>query len=382
MDEKEIDLLRDRAFVEIDLENLDNNIEEIEKILQPKTKIMAVVKANAYGHDISIISKHLQDKGILDFAVATVEEGIKLRKNGIKGNILILGYTDFKNLHYVIEYDLIQTIVDYNYSKIIENMTFNGKIKAHIKINTGMNRIGEKPENIDKIIAIFENKNLDVIGVFGHLSACDSNSEDDVEYTRKKIALFQNCVAVLKSKGYDFKAHLQSSYGLLNYNELNLDYARIGIIMYGIDNSKDSYSKIKLNLKPVLTLKARITSIREIAKNDSVGYGRVYIAKEKRIIASVSIGYADGLPRNLQGKGAFVKINDDYAPIIGRICMDQIMIDITDIKNVKVGDFVVLIGEEEKISAVAMAFKIDTITNELLSRLGDRLPRIIKQNNN
>lgn len=376
----DIDLIKDRAFIELDLDNLDNNIEEIKKYLKPKSKIMAVIKANAYGHGMTIIAKHLEEIGISNFAVATVEEAIELREENIKGNILILGYTDFKNLHYVKEYDLIQTIVDYNYAKTIEEMAPSFKIKAHIKINTGMNRIGENISNIDKIAGIFENKYLEIKGVFGHLSASDSNNLEDVSYTNDQISKFMDCVNKLKEMGYNFEVHLQSSYGFLNYNELDLDYVRIGIIMYGVNNSKYSYNKIKLNLKPVLSLKARITSIREIEKNTDVGYGRTYTSDSKRLVASVSIGYADGFPRALGNKDATVKIGGGYAKIIGRICMDQLMIDITDIKDVKVGDYVTLIGEEEEISSVSVADRIDTITNELLSRLGARLARIIKTN--
>lgn len=373
-------LARDRAFIEINLKNLQHNINEIKSIINYNTKIMAVVKANAYGHGICEVSKYLESIGITDFAVATLEEGITLRNSGITGNILILGYTDFSNLEYVIKYNLIQTIVDYNYSNTISKMVLSNKIKAHVKINTGMNRLGEKSTNIDNIIKIFENKNLNILGCFSHLSVADSNSFDDIEYTNTQIDNFMKCINTLKDKNYNVgKIHLQSSYGILNYNNLNLDYVRCGIIMYGVDSTKNSYSKIKLDLKRVLSLKARITCIKEIEENESVSYGRTYIAKEKRKIATVAIGYADGYPRLLQNSGIMVKVNNNYAPVIGRICMDQLMIDITNIKNVNVGDIITLIGSDEPISAENLAEKTSTITNELLSRLGPRLTRITKQ---
>ncbi len=377
---KNISLLKDRAWIEIDLRNLEDNIQEIKKILSKKTKIMAVVKANAYGHGDLLIAKELERIGIEDFAVATVEEGIKLRKNNIKGNILILGFTNFEDLKYVIEYDLIQTIIDYNYSEKIKVLELKSKLKCHIKIDTGMNRIGEKYEELEKISKIYENKKLNILGTFSHLCVSDSSVAEDIEFTKEQIKRFDECIKKLKDNGYDTgKIHLQSSYGTVNYNNLCYDYVRMGILMYGVDSSIESYNLKRLNLKPVLSLKARITSVKKIYKNDSVSYGRTYIAKNKQKIASVSIGYADGLPRNVSNKGLLVKVKDNYAPVIGRICMDQLSIDVSNIKEVEVGDIVTLIGIEKEISVEEVASKSGTISNELLSRLGYRLNRIIKE---
>lgn len=375
---KEINLLKDRAWIEIDLDNLVNNISEIKKIISPKTKIMAVVKANAYGHGALLISRKLSEIGITDFAVATLEEGIYLRKNNIQGNILILGFTNFNDLEYVIKYDLIQTIIDYDYSERIKELNLDGKLKCHIKINTGMNRLGEKCNHLDKLYKIYENEKLNILGTFSHLCVADSNTKEDIDFTNRQIELFNETIKRIKAKGYDTgKVHLQSSYGVINYTGLDYDYVRVGILMYGINSSYESYQLIHLNLKPVLSLKARITSVKEINKNDSVSYGRTYIATENRKIASVSIGYADGIPRNLSNQNMQFKINESYGTVIGRICMDQLLIDISDISNVKVGDIITIIGEDKNITAEQVADKADTITNELLCRLGDRLARII-----
>ena len=366
------------AWIEINLENLEYNIKEIQKIISKKTKIMAVVKANAYGHGLVLISKKLNEIGIFNFAVSSLKEGIELRENGILGNILILGFTDYKNLEDVIKYDLIQTIIDYDYAKRIEKLDLSQKLKVHLKINTGMNRIGENYQNIEKIKEIFAIKNIEILGLFTHLSVSDSSNLEDINFTKRQINNFFQVVNGLKSIGYsNFSSHIQSSYGILNYPELNLDYVRIGIIMYGVHSEKNIKTKVNTNLKPVLTLKAKISSIHELDVNESISYGRTYITTSKIKVATVSIGYADGYPRSLSSKG-IVLVNGKRRPILGRICMDQLIIDVTNM-SIQVGDIVTLIGEDQDIKAEDVSYLANTISNELLSRLGNRLDRIIKK---
>lgn len=366
------------AWIEINLENLEHNIKEIQKIISKKTKIMAVVKANAYGHGLVLISKKLNEIGIFNFAVSSLKEGIELRENGILGNILILGFTDYKNLEDVIKYDLIQTIIDYDYAKRIEKLDLSQKLKVHLKINTGMNRIGENYQNIEKIKEIFAIKNIEILGLFTHLSVSDSSNLEDINFTKRQINNFFQVVNGIKSIGYsNFSSHIQSSYGILNYPELNLDYVRIGIIMYGVHSEKNIKTKVNINLKPVLTLKAKISSIHELDVNESISYGRTYITTSKIKVATVSIGYADGYPRSLSSKG-IVLVNGKRRPILGRICMDQLIIDVTNM-SIQVGDIVTLIGEDQDIKAEDVSYLANTISNELLSRLGNRLDRIIKK---
>lgn len=373
----ETELLKNRAWIEVNLHNLEHNINEIKKIIPSKTEIMAVVKANAYGHGIIEISRKLENIGISCFAVATLDEALLLRKNKIMGDILILGYTGFDNLHYVIDNDLIQTVVDEDYAKKLLELKFKKKIKVHIKVNTGMNRIGINQENISIIKKLYFSKNIDVLGVFSHLCVADSNSKENILFTENQIFKFKSLIEDLKCIGItSLKYHLQSSYGIVNYSNLEFDYVRPGIIMYGVDSEENSYNKIKLDLKPVLSLKARITSVREIDKNDSVSYGRSYISSKKEKIATVSIGYADGYPRNLSNKGVRVLVNGMYHEIIGRICMDQLIIKVNN-DSVKIGDIVTLIGKEQEISCVRISKCSNTISNELLSRLGTRLNRVI-----
>ena len=372
-------LIKNRAWIEVDLNNIENNINEIRKIIHKNTKIMAVVKANAYGHGEVEVSKKLNEIGILDFAVATLDEGIILRKAGIKGSILILGYTDIQNIKMVQKYDLIQTIVDFEYAKEVEKLNLDKKLNVHIKINTGMNRLGESYKNIDNLIKIYNMKNLNILGTFTHLCVSDSLFEDNIKFTKKQIDNFFKAIDTLKLNNINVKKiHIQASYGIINYNDLECDYVRPGIIMYGVYSTlQDKKScKIKLNLKPALKLKSKIVSIRNIQKGESVGYGRAFIAKKDMKIATVSIGYADGYSRCLSSKDVYVLVNDKFAKIIGRICMDQMIVDVSNITNIEVGDIVTLLDDIEEISAENISNLSGSISNELLSRLGSRLPII------
>lgn len=366
----ENDLLKNRAWIEIDLSNLKHNVEEIKKILPKSTKMMAVVKGNAYGHEMIPISKYLSKLGIKDFAVATLEEGIQLRDSGLKGNILILGYTSIENIQYVIKYHLIQTIVDEKYAFELSKLPFS--IPVQIKINTGMNRIGIRDNEVDSIRKIYSYPNLEVLGLFSHLSSSEQYCKEDREYTYLQIYRFETLLENLKKYSIFPAVHLQSSYGVLNYPEFVYDYVRIGMILYGCHSEINMNLKVSLDLKPVLSLYARVTTVKEIEEGEFVGYDRTYQALTNRKIATLSIGYADGYPRELSKNHAVVYLNGSYAPIIGRICMDQMMIDVTNI-DVKEGDIATLIGSMDEIRAEKVAFKAGTITNELLSRLGSRL---------
>ncbi len=364
-----------RAWIEINLDNLKHNIDEIKKVIHGSTKIMAVVKANAYGHGMIPIAKKLKELGIEDFAVATLSEAITLRENDITGNILILGYTSLKDIEYVIKYDLIQTVVDYEYAKQIEALNLSKPLNAHIKINTGMNRIGEKFDHVNNLKEMYQMDCLNVLGTFSHLCVADSLSETDIDFTKKQVDNFNKCIASLKDLGINpGKLHIQASYGILNYSDIELDFVRPGIIMYGVFGSVGDKVNVKIDLRPVLSLKARVTEVKEIEPNESVSYGRTFIADKKCKIATISIGY--GYPRCLSGKDVPVLINNNLVPIIGRICMDQLVVNVSNIDDVHPGDIVTLIGENPLISAEQIALYADTISYEILCSLGARLPII------
>jgi len=378
---KDKKLPKDRAWAEINLDNLNYNINQFRKILPKSCNLMAVVKANAYGHGDIEIAKELNQLGIDAFAVAALEEGIHLRKKGISGEILILGYTYPEEIYRLIQYDLTQTVVDYDYAKSLND--YGKKIKVHVKLDTGMHRLGENYNDMQNINKIFQCKNLEVNGTYTHLSVADSLKEDDVEFTNQQIEKFYKAIEQLKNSGYNpKKIHIQSSYGVLNYPYLHCDYARIGIALYGVLSNENDKTRVFVDLQPVLSLKARVVLTKGIIQTESVGYGRKFTAEQNTKIAVISIGYADGVPRDLScGKG-HVLINGKRAPIIGKICMDQLMVDITDIPDVKQGDIATLIGRdgEHCITAEAVATESDTLTNELLSRLGVRIARIFVNN--
>ena len=364
----------DRAWIEIDLGNLKHNVLQIKSAMPSNCQLMAVVKADAYGHNAYHIATCLQSVGVNAFAVATIDEGITLRQYGITGEILVLGYTSPSRAKELVEYDLIQTLIDYEYAQVLEKQGFN--IKAHIKIDTGMHRLGYDAADFGSVSNTFMMPHICVGGIYTHLCVADSRDDEDGQFTQYQIESFCMLLRSLKPLGIKLpKIHIQSSYGLLNYPGLDCDYVRAGIALYGTYSSPDEGTKLCLDLRPVLSLKSRVILIRTIAKGDTVGYGRSFIAEKDTKIAIIPIGYADGIPRNLScGKGA-VLINGRKAPIVGRICMDQLAVDITEIPYVRTGMVATLIGSsgDQIITAAMMAEQADTITNELLCRLGQRL---------
>ncbi len=366
----------DRAWIEVDLNALEKNVRFLQSQLPDGCELMPAVKAEAYGHGAVLVSKELNRLGIRAFCVACVEEAVKLRRYGIEGEILILGYTHPEQFPLLRRYHLTQTVVDYEYAVMMN--TCGEKFHVHIGIDTGMHRLGERSENLERICRIFEMKNLEIDGIFTHLSADDTENPEDIAFTRKQARTFYEILEVLQLHEYSIpKVHLLSSYGVLNYPELAGDYARVGIALYGVLSTKEDTEKWADKLTPVLSLKARVASVRDLHKYEPAGYGRAFTALSEMKIATITIGYADGLPRNLSGGAGAVLIRGQRAPVIGRICMDQTIVDVTGIPEVKAGDTAVLIGRSGgmQISAAEVAEEAGTITNEILSRLGKRLRR-------
>ncbi|UIO43130.1 serine racemase VanT catalytic subunit [Brevibacillus brevis] len=366
-----------RAWADIHLPHLQHNVREIQQVLPKDCAMMAVVKAQAYGHGGWQIARFLNKLGIDHFAVATIDEGIELRKKGVKGEILVLGYTDERRIRQIARFKLTQTVVDDDYAQTLNG--YNVKIPVHIKIDTGMGRLGESWEYTEKIAAMYGYKHLQVCGTFTHLSVADSLEASDIAYTKNQIDRFQKVIEQLKEKGINpQKLHVQSSYGVLNYGELQYDYARMGIALYGMLSKQGDKVKTSVDLRPVLSLKARVVQVKQVEKGAPVGYGRAHIAQKDSKIAIVSIGYADGVPRMLSQVGATCLIRGKRRPIIGFVCMDQLIVDISDMEEVQRGEVVTFIGrdQEEEITAEEMAQSCKTITNELVSRLGERVKRV------
>lgn len=368
-----------RAWTEIREENLAWNLECLREMLPPGSQIMAVVKANGYGHGAVETSRILEKCGTEAFAVATLTEGIELRNGGIQGKILILGYTPPENWKELAEYGLIQTIVDRAYGLEL-NRRAGVRLPVHLKVDTGMNRLGISWQDREGILEMFCLSRLQVEGIFSHLCAADGTGAEDQEYTRLQISRFRQTEEWVRSLGYrQICSHLQSSYGIIHYPEAGGNYARAGIALYGVLSSPDEELKKRLGIRPVLSLRARVASVKEICPGDFVGYGRSYQAEKRMRIAGLTIGYADGLPRSL--KGGSVLIRGKRCRIIGRICMDQCTVEAEAVPDIMAGDVATVIGSDgaEQITAEEVAEQSGTITNELLSRLGSRLTGAAEQ---
>ncbi len=366
----------DRAWIEIDTNALRHNLNFLRSVAPSKSEIMAVVKDEAYGHGSFEVAINLERLGVKSFAVSTIDEGIKLRKYGIRGEILILGYSSVNRADEMRKYNLMQTLIDMDYALSLERQGI--PIKTHIKIDTGMHRLGFSHEEAGKISSLFLLKNIKICGMYTHLCCSDGSSQEDKLFTQLQIDRFYNLLDQLKKIGAKIpKTHVQSSYGLLNYPQLKCDYVRIGIALYGVLSAPNSDTVIKTDLKPVLSLKGNVSLIRDISIGDSVGYGRCFIADKNMRIAVISVGYGDGFPRCLSEKNIFASINGYDCPVIGRICMDQLTVDITDAEKVSVGDAATLIGSS-RFSSDKAARAAETITNELLCGMSARLPIIEK----
>jgi len=369
-------LKRGRAWVEIDLNALAINLADIRSNISDDSEVMAIVKANAYGHGVEKVAERLLNEGIKAFAVATVTEGIQLRKHIPQGSILVMGYTQQRDARCLKESKLSQLVVDGAHAKILNEAGY--PIHVHLAIDTGMHRLGMEPSNFAEIESIFTHKNLIVEGIATHLASSDSLDVIDIDFTNNQIEKFFAVVHKLRGKGYNVgKLHMQSSYGIYNYPEFKCDYVRPGIMLYGVQSQSDE-TKIKTKLHPVLSLKAVIAQVRWIGAGESVSYGRLFTAGKPTKIATVSIGYADGFPRQITGNDGKCIVNGKKVPIIGRICMDMIMLDVTHVEQVQAGDVVTLIGKDgnEEIRCEEVAEAAGTITNDILTGLGERLPRI------
>ncbi|MDR3310191.1 MAG: serine racemase VanT catalytic subunit [Oscillospiraceae bacterium] len=369
-----------RAWTEINLSRLRGNVGAARSALPEGCRITAVVKADAYGHGAAETARTLEACGVTDFAVATLSEGVALRKSGTRGNILILGYTPRSSARMLRRYRLEQTAVDAAHAEELDSA--GAKLRVQLKIDTGMHRLGEDASNVGGIASVFALKNLTVTGIYTHLATSDARSGDGADFARTQVERFAALDAALKRRGTTVpKTHLQASYGVLNYIIAGADFARLGVALYGVLSSPESVTgavKYPMKLSPVLSLRSRVILVRELKAGERAGYGLDFTARRDSRVAVVSVGYADGVPRSLSNRGCAL-IRGVRAQIAGRVCMDCLTLDVTDLPEVSRGDVVTLIGRDgdERISAEEAAEAAGTITNELLSRLSDRLERVV-----
>ena len=372
-----------RVTAEIDLDAVAYNIKNIRKKVKKETMIMGVVKADAYGHGAVEVSKVLLYNGADWLGVAMIDEAVQLRKNNIMVPILILGYTPEAEIEDVVRYDIIQTVFSYEMAKMVSDAAVKlaKTAKIHIKVDTGMGRIGFIPEeNIgDEVLKISKLPNIEINGIFTHFSTSD---EKDKTFTKLQYDRFKYAIDEIEKKGIKLAVkHCANSAAIMDFDDLGFNMVRAGIILYGMYPS-DEVIKENLSLKPVMSIKTHISYVKKVGKNIPVSYGRTYYTDKESVIATVPVGYADGYIRKMQNGGRVI-VKGHYANIVGRVCMDQFMIDITDVPDVSSGDEVILMGSDGKLSITAeeIANVLDTINYEVVCMIGKRVPREYIKNN-
>ena len=370
-------------FAEINLDNFRHNFREVKRLAEGK-KTIGVIKADAYGHGAVELAAILAEENVDYFAVAVITEALELRKNGYKQPILILGFTTPNFAKEIIENDITQTVFNYELAEAISNeaVRLNKKAKIHVKLDTGMGRIGFLSDDIavSEIKRISKLKNLHIEGIFTHFATAD---EEKKEFSLLQLEKYNRTIKNLSKDGIDFEIkHMANSAAIIDIPEAYFDAVRPGIMLYGYFPS-DQVFMDKLTLKPVMELKANIVNIKEVPKGTPISYGRKFYTNRVSKIATLPFGYADGYTRLLYGN-TFVILNGKAAPVVGRICMDQCMIDITECGDAKVGDEVIVMGERNGISNNAddIAKRLGTISYEVLCMVSKRVPRIYVENGN
>lgn len=373
-----------RTWSEIDLNAVEYNFRNIKNKLSENTKILCVLKADAYGHGAEFLVKEYEKLGADWYGVSNIDEAVQLRNAGAKKPILIFGYTNPEMVETLYKYDISQAVFSLQYAQKLSEICekTSSKIKIHIKVDTGMSRIGffcqseESINNSAKEIKQLKNlKNLEIEGIFTHFSVSDDMT-NNTEYTIKQYNNFCSIIKKIENEGMKIPIkHCCNSGGIISCPGMHMDMVRAGVILYGLYPSEEV--KDKIDLKPVMQLKTVVSQVKEIPENTSVSYGRTFVSNKKMKIASVSIGYADGYSLKFSNTAELL-IHGKRAKIVGRVCMDQLMIDITDIEDVKEGDEVTIFGTDnpQSISVDELAKIAGTINYEIVCLIGKRVPRI------
>jgi len=369
-----------RCYAEISLEAIGHNIREVKKRLPEGVKLLGVVKANAYGHGAVPVASYLENQ-VDYFATATIEEAVELRENGISAPILILGYVSPSQYGDLVEYDITQTIDSYAQALALEKEAArqNRKAKAHLAVDTGMTRIGFQvtEHDADEAAKIADLPHIELEGMFTHFSCAD---QEDKTYCSMQMEKYDKMTALLAERGVTIPLrHICNSAGIMEFDDHRFEMVRSGIITYGIYPSEE-VKKERLDLIPVLSWKSHVIHVKEVGPGIGVSYGATYVTEKPMTrIATVSAGYADGYPRALSNQGC-VLIHGKKAPIIGRICMDQMMVDVTDIPDVQVEDVVTLVGTDgdETITIEEIANPAARFDYEMLCDISSRVTRVYK----
>lgn len=369
------------VWAEVDLGRIEHNVKQIKNLCENK-KIYGVVKADAYGHGALDIVQVLLKSGVTDLAVALITEALEIIKSGINVPILILGFTPLTFAEDILNNNIEQTVYDLEYAKKLSEIAQekNKTAKIHIAVDTGMGRIGFLPneKGMEAVRQISKLPNINIEGIFTHFSTAD---EADKTYSLEQLAKFNKFVDDLENEGIKINIkHASNSAGIMDLPEAHFNAVRPGIIMYGYYPSNEVI-KERLDLKPALTLKTSVVHVKTLPKDMYISYGRKYKTDKERVIATLPIGYADGYTRALSNKGKVI-VNGKLASIVGAVCMDQCMIDVTDLGTVKVGDEVILLGEHgnTRFNADDLAELLDTINYEIICMIGRRVPRVYINN--
>lgn len=368
-----------RCWAEIDLDILKKNYNTIAKLANG-TPVMAVVKADAYGHGDKETAVALDRAGAAAFAVSNIQEAVLLRMAGILKPILILGYTPAVHAKELAKYHITQAVFSTEYAAALSEEAYKAKVSVdiHIKVDTGMGRIGFCALNgteaaAAEITAVCKMSALNPTGIFMHFAVADEISAQSVEYTDKQYRLFCDVIDACRKKGVEFEVkHCCNSAGILTHPERHMDMVRAGIILYGCPPSDEVGSP---KLHPVLSLKSTVSMVKQLKPGQSISYGCTYTAREDMLVATVCCGYADGYPRALSNRG-ICSINGLPAPVVGRVCMDQMLINVTHIPGVKPGDTVTVFGKRPADTVNSVARKADTINYEIMCHLSRRVPRV------
>ncbi|MBD2301301.1 alanine racemase [Nostoc sp. FACHB-190] len=368
-----------RAWVEIDLEALSHNVKQLKQLLSPRTQLMAVVKADAYGHGAVTVAQTALQSGASWLGVATVPEGIQLREAGIQAPILILGATQTpEQIHAIAHWKLQPTLCSPKqaliFSNILEAINYGSPVPVHIKLDTGMSRLGTDWQVAAEFVQLVERlPHLTIASVYSHLATADS---PDPAIMAEQHSRFKTAIAQIQKIGIKIPSlHLANTAATLADSQLHYDMVRVGLGVYGL--APAPHLQRKINLKPVLQVKARVTQVKTIAAGTGVSYGHQFVADRQMRIAVVAIGYADGVPRNLSNKME-VLLRGQRVPQIGAITMDQLMIDISQLPEIQEGEIVTLLGDQgkEQITADDWAAQLNTISWEILCGFKHRLPRV------
>lgn len=360
-----------RAAKEFSAPALLHNLQGIKRVIPSTTKVMAVVKADAYGCDAQLVARTLERVGVDFFAVATIEEAIELRRAGIKSRLLILGYTSAQRAKELNRYSLIQTIVSEAHGQALARTGL--PIECHLAVDTGMHRLGVAPD-LETVRRFYALPSLKITGIFSHLGSSDQLDTASILRTQAQIICFDDLLAGLSARNIAYGlTHLQSSYGILNYPEKQYDYVRPGILLTGSLSVPNEPTKQKINVQPILTLKALLVDKKTVAAGEAIGYGLATVFDRPTTIGIVSIGYCDGVPRALSNQGFQLSYQGVLLPQVGLICMDMLLIDLTDYPELAVESWLEVINDWTN-----TADQAQTIPNELISRLGSRVPSMSK----